>query len=219
MTPVTTFFTSDLHFGHPFVAHLRGFGESKETADTAAHDNTLIEKWVKTIHNYDTIWVLGDLVGHHNHYNDALTLFATLPGRKHLITGNHDVVSPIHRNSHKYQREYLDVFESVQPFARIKIPLSRADGSTDVHHLLMSHFPYRGVDDDHTTESRYTQYRLPDEGNPLLHGHTHNATQTIHYSDAGTAQIHVGVDAWDMTPVPAQKIGELLTAAHADVVA
>ena len=43
---------------------------------------------------------------------------------------------------------------------------------------------------------RYTQYRLPNQGRWLLHGHTHNKDQRIHGK-----QLHVGLDAWGMRPV------------------
>jgi len=37
---------------------------------------------------------------------------------------------------------------------------------------------------------------LPDEGQILLHGHTHMVDQRIH-----GRQLHVGLDAWGMAPV------------------
>lgn len=167
-------FTSDLHLGHRFVAGLRGF------TDPAEHDELIAEQWRAVIRKGDDVWVLGDLAasapGH------ALNILATLPGRKHLIAGNHDRCHPMHRDSHNQQRAYLDVFASVQAFARRKI------GGEEV---LLSHFPYEQDRD----EPRHTQYRLRDEGAWLLHGHLHSD------NDGAGREIHVGVDAWGMTPV------------------
>src|SRR5690606_8522532 len=65
--------------------------------------------------------------------------------------------------------------------------------------FLLSHFPYQG---DHTDEPRYRQWRLPNLGEALLHGHTHRADQGVH-QETFALEGHVGLDAWDLTPVPA----------------
>lgn len=184
---MSVWFTSDLHFGHRLCARLRGFGE-----DIDAHDEILVRNWKRTVHNNGQVWVLGDLAMSNPEY--ALQIIDDLPGRKHLIVGNHDECHPMHREAHKYQRLYMEVFESVQPFARRKIA-----GET----VLLSHFPYNK--DRH--EVRYTQWRLRDEGAWLLHGHTHEADQRRE-----GREIHVGVDAWDFTPVPINTIADLMKA-------
>ncbi len=180
---MTVWFTSDLHFGHRLVAGHRGFGE-----DTEAMDAMLIAGWGSRVRDDDIVWVLGDLaVSSPEH---ALAIIGDLPGRKHLIAGNHDPVHPMHRQAHKWQPRFLEVFDSVQPFARQK---------WDGKYCLRSHFPSakdRG-------EVRYTQYRLADEGMWLLHGHVHES-----YRIEGR-EIHVGVDAWDLAPVSLDQILEL----------
>lgn len=186
-----TWFTSDLHFGHPFVASLRGFGTSREDADTDSHDAAIIAKWIARVQPEDKVWVLGDLVGRHKDLEYALAIIRKLPGTKHLIAGNHDAVSSIHREGWKFQKQFLESFESVQQFGRVRV---------QGQNILMSHFPYLGSGSDHTDDVRYTQYRLPDEGDILLHGHTHSS-QKFHISDNDSLQIHVGVDAWDLAPV------------------
>ena len=119
------FYTSDLHLGHEKVAGYRGF---KCSAD---HDYELGERWRNQVTDRDHVWILGDLCLHDLDY--ALAFIRDLPGTKHLVWGNHDAGHPMHRNAHKQQRRYLDVFDSVQPFARRKI------AGEDV---LLSHFPY-----------------------------------------------------------------------------
>ena len=66
-----------------------------------------------------------------------------------------------------------------------------------------------GDGDDHTDAPRFAQYRLPDEGRWLLHGHTHIADQRIH-----GRQIHVGLDAWDLRPVPLGEIEDAVRLAE-----
>lgn len=176
---MSVWFTSDLHLGHRFVAGIRGFN------DVGDHDAAIMDNWRKVIRNDDQVWVLGDLAV--SSPTRALEQIASLPGIKHLIAGNHDGCHPMHRDSHKWQPKYLTAFASVQPFARRRI---------DGREVLLSHFPYSK--DRH--EARYMQYRLRDEGAWLLHGHTHGSERQE------GREIHVGVDAWGLAPVPSHVI-------------
>lgn len=166
------------------MAAERGF------ATTDEHDYHLCEQWRKTVGRDDQVWVLGDLCMANPTY--ALELIAGLPGNKHLIPGNHDACHPMHRDSHKWQPEYGIIFDSVQVHARRRI---------NHRDVLLSHFPYtadRG-------ETRYPQYRLPDLGTMLLHGHTHLPERRT--SDH---EIHVGLDAWDLKPVSLDTIASMM---------
>jgi calcineurin-like phosphoesterase family protein len=179
-----TWYTSDLHIHHRLMCSTRGF----ESVDD--HDRAVISRWNKTVAPDDTVWVLGDVgMG-----NSESFLYVTLElnGTKHLISGNHDEVWPGHRDSHKHYDRWLQVFASVQPFARRRI---------GGHEVLLSHFPYSG---DHTDEDRFGQYRLRDEGRWLIHGHTHGS-ERLH-----GRQIHVGLDAWDLTPVNEGTITQMI---------
>ena len=181
-------FTSDPHFGHRFVAGLRGFTGPDE------HDAALMANFTSVVREGDQVWWLGDLAM--SNPKRALTLISGLRGTHHLIAGNHDRCHPSHRDSHKHLRAYLDVFASVQPFARRRI---------NGEEVLLSHFPYANEPDADRGEVRDTQYRLANEGRWLLHGHTHMADQRVH-----GRQIHVGLDAWDLRPVPLTVIERLI---------
>ena len=180
-------FTSDLHLGHESISDLRGFGS------TATHDIELCDRWIDSVSRRDQVWVLGDIAI--SRHDLALSLIEGLPGTKHLISGNHDPSHPMHRKSATGQARMLEVFASVQPFARRKV------GGEDV---LLSHFPYNGPGGDRG-EIRHPQWRLPDLGEWLLHGHTHMEDQRRHGK-----QIHVGLDAWDLAPVQIETIAELM---------
>lgn len=213
---MATYFTSDLHLGHKFVTGLRGFwtGEGEDRVpDTEAHDQAIVKAFSVLTQN-DIVWILGDICISTSGWPRALDLLKGCPGRKRLISGNHDPSANHHRDSWKFQKSALEVFECVQEYGRLKF------GSTDSPYggyVLMSHYPYSGTGSDHGTE-RYTQYRLPDLGMPILHGHTHG-TEQLHFSDAGTAQIHVGLDAWDMKLVRQNQIEQLLNASYSPTVA
>lgn len=183
---MTTYFTSDHHFGHGFVSKLRGFSSTEE------HDQTIAENWRSTVTKHDDVWVLGDLTIGSLGY--ALGLLAELPGRKNLICGNHDVVHPMHKKSGNHQRRYLEVFESVQTFARYRTPDQRL--------VLLSHFPYTAD----RAEPRGMQWRLPDLGETLFHGHLHTEERMT-----SPREIHVGLEAWGMKPVAVEQLQELMT--------
>lgn len=175
-------FTSDLHIGHKNIALTRGFD-----ADDA-HDAFLALKWDAVVRPTDQVWVLGDvsMSGKHN-VAPALQWIAERPGTKYLVAGNHDSCHPMHSQAHKWQRIYLEVFETVQQSAVRKI---------HGHRVLLSHFPYAaGPNADHTTEVRYPEWRFPDRGQFIIHGHTHSRFKVW------DKQIHVGVDAHDLSPV------------------
>lgn len=177
-------YTSDLHFGHKNCATWRGFSSVEQ------HDETVVSNWNARVKDDDIVWVLGDICLSPRNLQSV----GLLKGRKQLIAGNHDAVHPMHRDAWKQYQNWLIYFESVQPFAR------RVVSGTE---FLMSHFPYAG---DHPSEARpdgsdrYSQYRLKDEGLPLLHGHTHKSSRVS--ATSSSLQIHVGVDAWKFTPVP-----------------
>lgn len=184
------FFTSDLHFGHRKAAEHRGFD------DVTEHDETLFNNWRNVVADDDIVWVLGDIAASSPTY--ALSILAELPGTKHLILGNHEQAHPMHRDAHKHLRKYLDVFESVAQSARRRMP----DGTE----VMLSHFPYerdRGP-------ARHMQWRLRNEGAWLLHGHTHGSERVTRFGRPQVSEVHVGVDAWDMTPVSLETVAALI---------
>lgn len=205
----TTYFTSDLHIGHRLVAGIRGFlgeDENGQFSDTEAHDKVVVGAW-SSIRSDDIVWVLGDLCVSMKTWPRALELISKLPGRKRLVCGNHDPASSIHREAWKHRGAALEVFETVQDFATIRLL-----GKT----VLLSHYPYSGTGaegvrgpDRTQHEERFTEFRLTDCGRSLVHGHTHGP-ERLHFSDAGTSQVHVGLDAWDMKLVSQHEVEKLL---------
>lgn len=182
-----TWFTADLHISHRLVSGLRGFGEN-----TKAHDETIIKNWRACVNENDTVWVLGDLTVNAKEEDYALSVIRALPGTKHLIAGNHDRVSPIHRHSWKYMKKFLETFSSVQAYSKMRV-----EGET----VLLSHFPYSGSGIERH-DDKYDQWMLPDLGKWLIHGHTHVSER---YNGK---QIHVGLDAWDMHPVSLKEVSK-----------
>lgn len=187
------YFTSDTHFSHQFIAYLRGFESIEE------HDEAIVETWNRTVTKRDTVWHLGDVTL--KRARDIGPILDRLNGTIHLITGNHDRVAPgVMRNAHTATAEWLRYFASIQPFARLKYNGTEA---------LLSHFPYSG-EGARIQPDRFSQYRLPDKGMPLIHGHTHDENQFLTTTEQGTPQVHVGWDAW-WKPVPWETVWELIS--------
>jgi calcineurin-like phosphoesterase family protein len=81
---MTTFFTSDTHFGHAnIIKHcVRPF-------NSVGHmDDTIIANWNTVVGKKDTVWHLGDFTLHGE--EEALRYAKLLNGTIHFIWGNHD---------------------------------------------------------------------------------------------------------------------------------
>lgn len=152
-----TWFIGDLHFGHEKVSCLRGF------TSTDSHDMSIVRQWRRQVNDGDLVHVLGDISGgSRTGERHAFGILRSLPGRKRLISGNHDSVASIHRTLSPHIPLFNEVFERVGDFGRIRV---------DSHEVMLSHYPYTA---DHTDMPRHSQYRLRDMGAPLIHAHTHS---------------------------------------------
>lgn len=176
---MSVFYTADTHFGHERIIELcnRPFDSVEEM------DQQMVKRWNEVVREDDIVYHLGDVTGGST---KPLVNVRLLNGRKILIAGNHDACHPMHRQWLKHLPLYLEAgFEAVMPFAKRK-----AAGVT----FLLSHLPYQNGG-DHTLGERYTQFRLPDLGLPLVHGHVHTL-----FKERGNG-LNVGVDQWDFYPV------------------
>lgn len=167
---MTRYFVADLHLGHEKVSKIRGF------TNIIDHDLVVLGQ-LNRLKSNDELFVLGDISGgKRDDENRALALLKDLDGnpRIHLIAGNHDSVSSIHRNGYTRNKAFREVFESVRDFARIRMAGRQ---------VLLSHYPYASSGDGPGREGtgRYLEYRLPDTGGLLIHGHTHQTTP--HYNN------------------------------------
>lgn len=80
---MVTWFSSDLHFGHRWMAtDHRGWSSIED------HDEAIIAEWNATIGANDEVYFLGDFSFHPRAVTAAI--FGRLRGHKHLVVGNHD---------------------------------------------------------------------------------------------------------------------------------
>jgi len=190
---MTTFFTSDTHFGHARILELC----NRPFSDVTHMNEMLVHNWNALVRPDDTVYHLGDVaLGPIDH---SLSYIERLNGRKILVVGNHDRMFPpmakhnpekIERWTERYKAAGFDDVSNYTFFKKGEYGFN------------LSHFPYSG---DSHGEERYVEYREFDMGIPLIHGHTHE-NKRFSLSRRGTPQIHVGVDAWDFAPVSLQAV-------------
>ena len=116
---MSNWYTADTHFGHANIIKYcdRPFESTEEM------DEFIIRSMSESVDDDDDLWILGDFAfGRQTKAVGYLSrVFDLLPGRKHLVVGNHD-----------YRRTRALPWSSVHDIAQIK------DGNT---HLTLCHFP------------------------------------------------------------------------------
>lgn len=177
------FVTADTHFGHARISEL-----AHRPFDTVEQmDDELVRRWNALVGPRDTVLHLGDVAL--GPIEASLARTAELNGRKYLVPGNHDRVSPATQSARAIER-FTPLYEA----AGWRILPEIIAGTRNGRRLLACHYPYHG--DSHGPD-RHSTHRPDDDGRPLLHGHTHARD---HGPDG--RQFHVGVDAFDYTPIP-----------------
>ncbi|SEO27868.1 Calcineurin-like phosphoesterase superfamily protein [Paracoccus alcaliphilus] len=86
---MTTWFSADSHFGH---ANIITFC-NRPCADVEAMDTHILAQYRARVGPEDDFWILGDFAiskVQGGHRREIAEIFQKIPGRKHLILGNHD---------------------------------------------------------------------------------------------------------------------------------
>lgn len=81
---MTTWFTSDTHFGHKNIIKYC----DRPFYDVHTMNSEIIRRWNETVRDDDTVYHLGDFA--FLSFDDAAAIMRRLNGRKILIRGNHD---------------------------------------------------------------------------------------------------------------------------------
>ena len=178
------FVTSDTHFSHARISELA----DRPFSTVAEMDAALIGRWNDVVAPDSVVLHLGDLAL--GAIAESLPLTAHLHGRRLLVPGNHDRVSPATQSKRAIER-FLPMYEA----AGWEILPEVVEGTRRGYRIIASHYPYDG---DSQEQDRHTSHRPRwDDGIPLIHGHTHARDH-----GPNGHQFHVGVDAHDFSPVP-----------------
>lgn len=182
------FFTSDHHFFHKNVITYcdRPYNSVEDM------NEDLIKKWNDVVKPEDEVYHMGDF----SLSAKALPLVKLLNGRKFLVPGNHDHCFPFHKTFEKKKLKYLE--------AGFHCVFSSPDEILiEGHRVILWHLPYLTGED--TEDKRYGDWRIPNQGQWLLHGHSHGYRYVKNKN-----MIDVGVDCWNYYPVSETEIYQMM---------
>lgn len=108
-------------------------------------NESIVEDWVSKVSPDDHVFHLGDVL-----FGSNFDILSRLPGKKHLIVGNHD-----HRNIKR--REFTRFFETVDDYVSLKL-----QGTN----FIMMHYPLESWD-----KMLY--------GSIHVHGHSHGTMRKM----------------------------------------
>ena len=177
---MTTFLTSDLHFGHRNILHI---GKGRPSKTIEEHDQALIDNWNSVVTSGDLVYVLGDFSIETN-VDEIRKPLSKLNGQKILILGNHD------RKKIHNQLRAENLWQAVYDYTSIKADMP--DGKKVFFRLF--HTPILEFD------GAFKNYRASEK---YIHcyGHIHNANNYDDiYKHLGFPAVHIGVDTSDVFP-------------------
>ena len=112
-------YISDTHFGHENVIQF----DHRPFKSVDQMDRMMIEFWHSRVEKDDDVYIIGDFCYHSE--KGPVWYLQRLPGKKHLIIGNHDV------ETLKYPG-VMDYFESVDKMMHVE---------DNGRHICLCHFP------------------------------------------------------------------------------
>lgn len=189
---MTTYFTSDWHFGHVNILNhvpaRREYLGLSETADVNDMNDALVALWNDTVAPSDDVWVVGDMCMGKVH--ETIKNVGRLNGTKYLVLGNHDRPHPVATKSEEKRAEWEHIYGEYFEEMVQSIHYEFAEG----FNIEVNHFPFPG--NDHTSGSeRYNSHDIDqwspvDTGQLLVHGHVHDLFKTR------GRMFNLGLDAW-----------------------
>lgn len=168
------FVISDTHYNHTrILTFLDAFGEPvRRFPSIEVMNETMITNWNKTVGKRDIVYHLGDVL--FGLEKDGINILRRLNGRKKLILGNHDKLTP----------ELMAMFEDVELWKK-----SHGDG------MILSHMPLNSSVLMEATKQHNHVINI--------HGHIHEkeSPAKVQYRDYTFQWRNVSVERIDYTPV------------------
>jgi calcineurin-like phosphoesterase family protein len=196
---MTTWLTSDQHFGHRNIIEYSG----RPYADADTMNAALVANHNALVKPNDTVIMVGDFA-----LDERLVkvFLSQLNGTKYLIAGNHDTCHPANK---RYRERNLQRYAEYGFGGPPVLSMLLHDGeSMGMGSVLITHMPIAG---DHGHVDRYVEHRPTDAASAavrwVLHGHVHEA-----WKKRGS-MVNVGVDAWNYRPVSLEQLAAYLLTA------
>lgn len=162
------FFTADLHIGHSNILDYCPERPSADVNDIEAHDKYMLDLWKKTVDASDTVYTAGDLCLLRSDSTRALV--QDLPGKIHLIIGNHDDSLKSHYN----------YFESVSHIKEVVIKSSRFSFLKEDLVIIICHYPI-------------LEWNHKFEGSVMVHAHCHGSLDELNRL-SNDLRFDIGID-------------------------
>ena len=180
-----TYYTSDLHFGHKNILK---YCPNRKYDYLDQMEQNIIKRFNNTVKPEDTVIFLGDIFLGHKKDHQRYLLAQLICRRKILILGNHD--------------------DSASQMMNLGFDFACHEMVRYIQgeRVVLSHYPYapKVIEGGDKHDLRYLDRRPIDNGGFLLHAHTHDTEQV------NGKMIHIGLDAWNMTPVSENKIASII---------
>lgn len=135
---MTTWVTSDLHFGHKNIMSFCPQSRARFKNDLAYMNEAMVKEWNDLIDPEDTVYILGDVAFMSG--SDAAKMVNRLNGNKILVRGNHDrktLMDVNFRSAFTEVHEYLDITYNGTKVVMFHYPIAEWDqmhrGSVHLH--------------------------------------------------------------------------------------
>ena len=125
---MTTWVTSDLHFGHKNIMSFCPQSRARFRNDLAYMNEAMVKEWNDLIEPEDTVYILGDVAFMSG--SDAAKMVMRLNGVKILVRGNHDrktLMDVNFRNAFAEVHEYLDITYNGTKVVMFHYPIAEWD--------------------------------------------------------------------------------------------
>lgn len=200
---MTIWFTSDPHYYHANVITYcdRPYRHANGDPNVEEMNEALVRNWNNVVRPDDTVYCLGDF----SLAIRPVELYTPrLMGTKKLVPGNHDWCHPSNKKSKG--GKMAGVIAKYEANGWEVLPCQTEFNMEGVARVNMCHLPYKGD----STDDRFQNHRLEDDGRILLCGHVHSHWQTKR-TPKGTLMINVGVDVWGLAPVSEDTLKALIS--------
>ena len=125
---MTTWVTSDLHFGHKNIMSFCPDARARFRNDLAYMNEQMVKEWNDLIEPEDTVYILGDVAFMSG--SDAGRMVMRLNGTKILVRGNHDrktLMDATFRGAFAEVHEYLDITYNGTKVVMFHYPIAEWD--------------------------------------------------------------------------------------------
>jgi len=180
------YFTSDTHFGHAAVLDFC----NRPFKDVRHMEEQLVKRINSRVKPTDTLVIVGD--GFFTSSGQRHKILEKINGTKILVQGNHD------KGKTQIKGFDLTVQSMDLLIAGKRVSVSHYPFKPERFKLRMPWWKALLCDIENLV--RFYHKRLKDEGQYLIHGHTHSRKRFE------GRLLHVGCDAWDWYPVSITQI-------------